>query len=87
MGFTPSSGLSSGVKRVAEVTAAPLSTKQRKNLDDSQFVFPKKAPGPGSCPIPDVGHAEKALQLCSPKDVVKRKVCAKFPSMPACQDD
>lgn len=71
---------------VAETTAAPLSTDQRKNLDSSQFVFPDKAPGSGSCPINDREHAEKALQLCTPKDVVKRKVCAKFPSLPACGD-
>ena len=69
-----------------EVEAAKLSTDQRKSLNKSEFVFPDKAPGPGSCPIPDVAHAEKALQLCNPKSVVKEKVCSKFPDMPACKD-
>ena len=85
MAFQPTSGLTSeGLGR--EVGAAKLSTQQRKSLDSSQFVFPDKAPGPGSCPIPDVGHAQKALQLCSPRDVVLRKVCAKFPDMPVCKE-
>jgi hypothetical protein len=85
MTYQPTSGLTSeGLQR--EVGAARLSTQQRKNLDSSNFVFPDKAPGPGSCPIPDVEHARKALQLCSPRDVVLRKVCAKFPGMPVCKE-
>lgn len=48
-----------GLRR--EVTAAPLSTKQRKSVPKSDFVFPDKAPGPGSYPIPDRSHAANAL--------------------------
>ena len=88
MTYEPTSGLTrEGLRRIPEATAARLSMQQRKNLDSSNFVFPDKAPGPGSCPIPDVAHAQKALQLCGPRDVVKRKVCAKFPDMPVCKED
>lgn len=89
MSYKPTSGLTSaGLQRItaADATAAKLSTEQRKNLNSSDFVFPDKAPGPGSCPINDRTHAEKALQLCSPRETVLRKVCAKFPDMPACKE-
>ena len=85
------SGLTSeGMNRIAttDVEAAKLSTQQRKSLPDTEFIFPDKAPGPGSCPIPDAAHGEKALQICrGDKDVIHRKVCSKFPSLPACEGD
>lgn len=43
---------------------ARLSMGQRRALDPSDYVFPEKAPGPGSYPIPDRGHAEAALRDC-----------------------
>lgn len=53
---------------------ARLSMQQRRALDPSDYVFPDKAPGPGSYPIPDRGHAEAALRLCHRDG---EEVCAK----------
>lgn len=58
-----------------------LTTAQRRSLPASAFVFPDRAPGPGSYPIPDRSHAVIALSLSSgTKDAaaVRRAVCAKF---------
>jgi hypothetical protein len=47
---------------VAKLTAA-----ERAALPKSEFVFPDKAPGPGSYPIPNRDHAIDALALSSGK--------------------
>lgn len=38
-----------------------LTWKERERLPKRDFVFPSKAPGPGSYPIPDASHARNAL--------------------------
>jgi hypothetical protein len=66
---------------------AKLSTKQRKNLSKSSFVFPAKAPGSGSYPIPDKAHGRNALTRVvqhgtpSQKATVKATVKKKFPGI------
>lgn len=58
-----------------------LSMAQRRSLPASAFVFPERAPGPDSYPIPDRGHAIIALgDSAGTKDAaaVRRAVCAKF---------
>jgi hypothetical protein len=78
-----------GLRRVAdlEVEAAPLTTQQRKNLPKSDFVFPDKAPGPGSYPIQDRKRGGNALSRSSGKPeeaTVKRVVCRRYPTLPDC---
>lgn len=63
---------------------AKLSYSQRKRMSKSQFVFPSKAPGPGSFPIPDISHGKNALARASGKSVepkVRAAVKTKFPSI------
>lgn len=63
---------------------AKLTTKERKRLPGESFVFP----GSRSYPIEDREHAANALSRSSGKPeaaAVKRKVCAKYPSMPSCK--
>lgn len=63
---------------------AKLSYQDRKKLSKSQFVFPNKAPGAGSFPIPDKAHGRVALSRSSGKPVagrVRAAVKAKFPSI------
>jgi hypothetical protein len=58
-----------------------LSGSQRAALPASAFVFPDKAPGSGSYPIPDRAHAVDALARAAGKPeeaAVRRAVCAKF---------
>jgi hypothetical protein len=58
-----------------------LSHGQRAALPRSAFVFPEKAPGSGSYPIPDRAHAVDALSRASGKPeeaAVRKAVCAKF---------
>lgn len=59
-----------------------LSAGQRRGLSSSAFVFPDKAPGPGSFPIPDRAHAIAALRMCGRVPgscaAVKAAVCRKF---------
>jgi hypothetical protein len=85
MTFKPTSGLTSGgLRNLQGVTAATLSTSDRKNLSKSSFVFPAKAPGSGSYPIPDLAHARNALSRAAGKPeeaAVKRAVYAKFPQL------
>lgn len=50
-----------------EVSKSKLSADERNNLADSDFVFPDKAPGSGSYPIPDLAHARNALARSSGK--------------------
>ena len=67
----------------AEVSKV-LSTKARSNLKKSQFVFPAKAPGPGSYPIPDINHARNALARSAGKPeegAVRAAVYKKFPQL------
>lgn len=68
---------------------ATLSYRRRKRLPKNKdnFVFPEKAPGPGSYPIPDIEHARNALarvaQHGSPQEQaeVKRVVYRKYPEL------
>lgn len=46
---------------------ARLSAAQRRSLPTSVYVFPSKAPGPGSYPIPDRAHAIAALRFSKGK--------------------
>lgn len=60
---------------------ARLDMAQRRALDPDDYVFPDKAPGSGSYPIPDRDHAMAALRLSAGKPEegeVRRKVCEKF---------
>lgn len=61
-----------------------LSTKDRKALPKTAFVFPAKAPGSGSYPIPDKAHARDALARSSgtsDASAVKSAVAKKFPGI------
>lgn len=63
---------------------AKLSTKDRKNLSPSDFVFPNKAPKSGSYPINDREHAIDALARSSGKKAHAKVVAAvkrKFPDI------
>jgi hypothetical protein len=60
-----------------------LDMQQRRALSPNDYVFPDKAPGPGSYPIPDRGHAEAALRLAGRdgpevEAAVRRAVCARY---------
>jgi len=60
---------------------ATLSMAERRSLKPEDFVFPEKAPGPGSYPIENVDHAEAALMLSRGKPEegeVRRAVCARY---------
>jgi hypothetical protein len=73
-----------------DVTAAPLTTQQRKSLPSSDFVFPEKAPGPGSYPIDTRGRGANALSRSSGKPeeaTVKRVVCKRYGDLPECGGD
>ena len=64
---------------------ARLTARGRRRIKKSSFA------GKGrSFPIHDKAHARKALQMASRSrkasySGVKRKVCAKYPSLPACK--
>lgn len=63
---------------------ATLSSQQRAALPKSAFVFPDKAPGSGSYPIPDLAHARDALARSSGKPeagAVRRAVYARYPQL------
>lgn len=66
---------------------AKLDAQDRKALPKGSFAVPSKAPGSGSYPIPDAGHARNALaraaQNGSPavKAEVRAKVHEKFPGI------
>jgi len=66
---------------------AKLTYQQRKNLPKKSFVFPGKAPGPGSYPIPDEAHARNALARVSQhgtpseRAAVRAAVHRKFPNI------
>lgn len=60
---------------------ARLTAGQRRGLPGAAFVFPAKAPGPGSYPIPDRAHAIAALRFAAGKPeegAVRAAVCRKF---------
>lgn len=60
---------------------ARLNMAQRRAISKSDFVFPAKAPGHGSYPIPDRAHAAAALAYSkgTPQEAaVRRAVAAKF---------
>lgn len=60
---------------------AKLSAAQRRGLPASAFVFPDRAPGPGSYPIPDRGHAVIAIRDATgtvDEAAVRRAVKRKF---------
>lgn len=61
-----------------------LSYQDRKNLPSKSFIFPGKAPGGGSYPIPDVSHARNALARSSGKPqegTVRAAVDKKYPQL------
>jgi hypothetical protein len=61
-----------------------LTTKARKQLPASSFVFPKDR----RYPIHDRAHAANALARSKGKPEeakVRAAVCKKYPSLPACQ--
>ncbi|RLB07736.1 MAG: hypothetical protein DRG27_06260 [Deltaproteobacteria bacterium] len=66
---------------------AKLTWKQRKKLPKSAYVFPNRAPGPGSYPIPDITHARNALARVAQhgtayeKRKVREAVYKKFPQL------
>lgn len=58
-----------------------LSMSQRRALPPSAFVFPSRAPGHGSYPIPDRAHASIAIKDATgsaDEAAVRRAVCRKF---------
>lgn len=70
--------------------SAALTTKQRNSLSDEDFVFPDKAPGPGSYPINDRAHGANALARAKGKPefaTVKAKVCKRYGDLPECGGD
>lgn len=64
-----------------------LTSAARKRLPGESFAFP----GTKSYPIEDRKHGANALSRVSQhgspsqKATVKRKVCAKYPSLPSCK--
>ena len=66
---------------------AILTTKQRKKMPKGEFAIPSKAPGSGSYPINDPGHARNALSRVSQfgtpseKAQVRSAVHSKYPDM------
>jgi hypothetical protein len=64
---------------------ARLSAAHRRALPRSDFAVPEKAPGPGSYPIEDKGHAQAALGeveahgTTSEKRRVRSAVARKYP--------
>ena len=66
---------------------AELDAAERKALPKSDFVFPAKAPGPGSYPVPDEDHARDALARVAANGTpeeqaeVRRAVHERFPDL------
>lgn len=68
------------------LTEATLTARARKQIDPSDFVFPKDK----RYPIHDRAHASNALARSAGKpeaSTVKSKVCARYPDLPACGSD
>ena len=70
-----------------------LTEGERKRLPRSDFIFPERAPGPGSYPYPDKAHARDALarveQHGTPEErrAVRRKVHERYPDIDESDDD
>lgn len=67
-----------------ELLERSMSMGERKKINKDDFVFPEKAPGPGSYPIHDKKHAVKAVQLSGGKSdhgAVVRKVKRRYPDV------
>ena len=66
---------------------AELDAAERKALPKSDFVFPDRAPGPGSYPVPDEDHARDALARVAANGTpeeqaeVRRAVHERFPDL------
>lgn len=81
-GVAPESVLGSLLLAEAELT-----TKERKGLSKDDFVYPDKAPGPGSYPIENIEHARDALgRAADPANSgdladVQAKVYARYPEL------
>lgn len=72
------------IKDEARMAEAKLSSSERKKLPKSAFVFPDKAPGPGSYPIHDESHARNALARAAgtPEEgPVKAAVHRRYPNI------
>lgn len=70
------------------IEKAALDAKGRKSLPKSAFVFPGKAPGPGSYPIHDAAHAANAIARSKGKSeapAVQSAVCKRHPNLPFCK--
>lgn len=66
------------------IEAATLTTKKRKALPSSAFVFPKDK----RYPIHDRAHAANALARSKGKPeeaAVRAAVCRRYPDLPACK--
>ena len=66
------------------IEAATLTTKKRKALPSSAFVFPKDK----RYPIHDRAHAANALARSKGKPeeaTVRAAVCRRYPDLPACK--
>ena len=69
-----------------ELMKRRLSAADRRAVPKGNFAIPEKAPGSGSYPVTDKGHAQAALRLmhnASPAEQkrIKAKVHAKFPDI------
>jgi hypothetical protein len=69
-----------------------LNENQREKIPRDKFVFPEKAPGPGSYPVPDRRHAIVALGRAkanaTPQEykAILDKVCSLYPDLPHCKE-
>jgi type IV secretory pathway VirB9-like protein len=67
-----------------DIEAAVLTSKKRKSLPSSSFVFPQDK----RYPIHDRAHAANALARASGKpeySKVRAAVCRRYPDLPACK--
>ena len=67
-----------------EMDEAALTAAARKQIPKGSFVFPEKAPGSGSYPIHDIGHARNALARSSgtaQEAAVRAAVYARYPQL------
>jgi hypothetical protein len=66
---------------------ATLTSKKRRSLPSSAFVYPAQR----KYPIHDIAHARNALSRAAQKGTsgdyatVRRAVCARYPSLPTCR--
>lgn len=72
------------VIKTGDILAAVLTTKKRKALPNTSFVFPKDK----RYPIHDRAHAANALARSKGKPEeakVHAAVCRRYPDLPACK--